>query len=132
MLLTRGAEGRERALMEGGREDWISLIMMHSPAALSLVGGREGGERSCCVQEQRAHSPRSSQRGRTDGRTDGGREAGSGRSYAAFSHKHTRIAGRVCADARGDVLRVDAFVRAPPPVQHPAGDRVEARPPQES
>lgn len=49
------------------------------------------------------------------------------RSYAAFSRKSTRIAGRVCADECGDVFGMEAFVRAPPPVQHPAGDRTEAR-----
>lgn len=59
-----------------------------------------------------------------EGGPDGG---GGGRSYAAFSRKYTRIAGRVCADECGDVFGMDAFVRAPPPVQHPAGDRTEAR-----
>lgn len=82
------------------------------------------------MREQRAHSPGSSQRGeregRTHARTHGRTEGASGGSYAAFSHKYTRIAGRMCADERGAVFRMDAFVRAPPPVQHPAGHRMEA------
>lgn len=76
------------------------------------------------MQEQRAHSPSAlGAEGGRDARTEGA----SGRSYAAFSHKYTRTAGRVCAGECGGVFRMDAFVRASPPVQHPAGARMEAR-----
>lgn len=50
---------------------------------------------------------------------EGGTDGPAGGPAAAltqhFSHKYTRIAGRVCADECGDVFRMDAFVRAPPP-----------------
>lgn len=90
--------------------------MMHSLAP--LLSHRWEEEKAVteerCVQERRSHSSSSSHRG--------GRGGPAAALTQHFQRKYPRSAGRA--------FGMEAFVRAPPPVQHPAGDRMEARLPQ--
>lgn len=89
--------------------------MMHSLAP--LLSHREEEERGALC----AGAPLSfiQQGGR-----EAGRQGGRGPAAALTQHFHRDTQDPPDACAR---LWMEAFVRAPPPVQRPAGDRMEAR-----